>query len=224
MRTRIKFCGLVEPDDVDVAIALGVDAIGLVFFERSPRFVSIEQARVLRARMPSFVTVVGLFVDAGPEVIARTASEVGLDVIQFHGDETPSECMERAPARGAWWRAVRMRSPGDLLESATRFRGADAFLLDAYSDGYGGSGKSFDWSWIRPAELPVDTRLILAGGLSADTVGAAIDTVAPFAVDVSSGIQVEGHPRRKDRTRMERFVAEVAAADARTIKRMSAQS
>lgn len=212
MRTRIKFCGLVEPGDVDDAVALGADAIGFVFWPRSARHVDAAQAKALRARLPSFVSAVGLFVNADPAEVDATVRAVGLDVVQFHGDETQDRCVASAPPDIPWWRAVRMRGADDLLSSSIEFTRAEALLLDAYSDGYGGSGKAFDWDWIRPVP---GRRLILSGGLSPDTVGEAIDRVAPFAVDVSSGIQVDGQPRRKDRERMARFVAEVIAADAR---------
>jgi phosphoribosylanthranilate isomerase len=215
MRTRIKFCGMVDPGDVDDAVAIGADAIGLVFYERSVRHVDLVQARVLRARLPSFVSAVGLFVNAGAQEVQAAVRAVGLDVVQFHGDESQDTC---AAAAGItrWWRAVRMRGPDDLLSSIVGFTGAEAFVLDTFSDGYGGAGLAFDWSWVH--SVP-GHRLILSGGLTPETVGAAVTTVAPFAVDVSSGIQIDGDPRRKDRARMERFVSEVLAADARRTHR-----
>lgn len=211
MRTRIKFCGLVHPDDVDIATSLGVDGIGFVFYEASPRCVRVDEAAALRRRLPSFVSAVGLFVNAPATRVEETCRRVGLDIVQFHGDESPADCVRAAAAVRRWWRAVRMRSADDLLESSAAFAGADALLLDAYSAGYGGSGKTFDWSWIAP--MP-DRRLVLSGGLDDLCVGEAIDRVRPFAVDVSSGIQGDD-PRTKDRSRMERFVAAVLEADAR---------
>jgi phosphoribosylanthranilate isomerase len=211
MRTRIKFCGLVRPDDVDTAVALGVDAIGFVFYPRSPRVLSLEEAAALRRRLPSFVSAVGLFVDERSAVIADTAARVGLDVLQLHGDESPSEGRAAGEAAGRpWWKGIRMRPQTDLISSASSFEAAECLLLDAFSDGYGGSGKTFDWSWI-PAALPA--RIILSGGLDDGSVADAIARVGPFAVDVSSGIQGDG-PRIKDRARMERFAAAVLAADA----------
>lgn len=211
-RTRIKFCGLVRPEDVDTAVALGVDAIGFVFYPRSPRHLSIEEAAVLRRRLPSFVSAVGLFVGESPAVVADVGARVGLDVLQLHGDETPAQAdaIAAAAADLPWWKAIRMRPETDLLSSAGSFAAAECLLLDAFSEGYGGSGKSFDWSWI-PSDLP--SRLILSGGLDGDSVAEAIRRVAPFAVDVSSGIQGDT-PRSKDRARMERFVAAVLSADA----------
>lgn len=211
MRTRIKFCGLVRAEDVDTAAALGVDAVGFVFYSRSPRHLEATQAAALRRRLPSWVSAVGLFVNEAPQRVKEVARQVGLDVIQFHGDETPADCSQASTAAGLpYWRAVRMRAPGDLLESMDRFGAAEAFLLDAFSEGYGGSGKRFDWSWV-PTEHP--RPLILSGGLDAGSVGEAIARARPSAVDVSSGIQGPD-PRTKDKVAMERFVAAVIAADA----------
>ena len=211
-RTRIKFCGLVRPDDVDTAVALGVDAIGFVFYPRSPRCLSSDEAAALRRRLPSFVSAVGLFVGESPATVAAIASRVGLDVLQLHGDETPAEAdtIAVAAAGRPWWKAIRMRAETDLLSSSRSFAAAECLLLDAFSEGYGGSGKTFDWSWI-PSDLP--SRLILSGGLDEGSVAEAIRRVRPFAVDVSSGIQGDT-PRSKDRARMERFVAAVLSADA----------
>ena len=209
MRTRIKFCGLVRPEDIDAAVALGVDAIGFVFYPKSPRYLDAETAASLRRRLPSWVSAVGLVVNESPQAVHRLRSQVGLDVIQFHGDEDAATCVESAQT-APWWRAVRMRGPGDLLHSISRFPGAEALLVDSFHPGYGGSGQAFDWSWI-PRERPVS--LILSGGLDAATVGQAIAEVCPFAVDVSSGIQGQ-NPRTKDRVMMERFVQAVVRADA----------
>ena len=210
MRTRIKFCGLVRPDDVDTAVALGVDAVGFVFYPKSPRYVTAAAARELRQRLPSWVAAVGLVVNETADAVHRLRTEVGLDVVQFHGDEPPTLCIEAA-GDDPWWRAVRMRAPGDLLESSRSYCEAEALLVDSFHAGYGGSGQSFDWSWL-PAERAMP--LILSGGLDPRSVGLAIDQVAPFAVDVSSGIQ-GADPRTKDRELMERFAAAVMAADAR---------
>lgn len=207
MRTRVKFCGLVRESDVDTAVALGVDAVGFVFYARSPRAVSADDAASLRRRLPSFVSAVGLFVDEDPLLVGRVAQSVGLDAIQFHGDESPRAC---AAAGRPWWKAIRMRAGTDLLESARTFQAAECLLLDSFSEGYGGSGKTFDWSWI-PRDVPA--RLILSGGLDAGSVAQAIRSVGPFAVDVSSGIQ-GASPREKDPSRMERFMSAVMAADA----------
>lgn len=218
MRTRIKFCGLVDAQDVRTGVALGVDAIGLVFHPGSPRALDVVHAAGLRRMLPSYVAAIGLFVDAPDGEVRRIADAVGLDVIQFHGDETPQRCEHERPLGTAYWRAVRMRGGGDLLESSVRFRSAELLLLDSYSAGYGGSGETFDWSWI-PAQraLPI----ALSGGLTPENVMGAIERVRPALVDVSSGIQADapdgtprGQARRKSNERMERFVAEVLRADA----------
>jgi phosphoribosylanthranilate isomerase len=212
MKTRIKFCGLVRPGDVDDAIAIGADAIGFVFYPKSPRALVPADAAGLRRRLPSWVSAVGLFVNAPGETIAATTREVGLDVLQLHGDETPAIAAGAGAAAGRpWWKAFRMRPETDLLSSARSFGAAECLVLDAFSDGYGGSGRTFDWSWI-PSGL--SARIVLSGGLDADSVAHAIDRVRPFAVDVSSGIQGDD-PRTKDKGRMERFVAAVLEADAR---------
>lgn len=212
MRTRIKFCGLARPEDVAIAVRLGVDAIGFVFYPRSPRFLTVEAAAALRRGLPSWVSAVGLFVNAPAEAVLGTARQVGLDVLQFHGDESAEQAQGLADAVARpWWRAVRMKGETDLLSSAETFEGAEALLLDAYSEGFGGSGHRFDWSWIPKG---VSRPLILSGGLDAENVAEAIARVQPFAVDVSSGIQGPD-PRQKDADRMERFVAAVLTADAK---------
>ncbi len=216
-RTRIKFCGLVRPEDVRTAVALGVDAVGFVFYPRSPRYLEPAAARDLRRLLPSWVSAVGLFVDAPPAFIQDRCREVGLDLIQFHGNETPDECRESlaglAPLSAGrslpYWRAVRMRSAADLLTSVSRYESAEAFVVDAWSEGFGGSGESFDWSLVPRIR---DWSLILSGGLHPENVGRAIDQLAPVAVDVSTGIQGDT-PRIKDRVAMEAFVAAVVAAD-----------
>lgn len=218
MRTRIKFCGLVRDEDVDAAVALGADAVGFVFYPRSPRYVSVADALRMRRRLPSWVSAVGLFVNEAPARVAEMAAQAGLDVVQFHGDERPEDCASACAGRLPYWRAVRMRGPGDLLESADRFGAAEALLLDAFSESYGGTGKRFDWSWIPQGFA---RPLILSGGLGPDSVGEAIVRVRPTGVDVSSGIQ-GADPRTKDKALMERFVAAVVAADASLLSARSA--
>nr|WP_226382979.1 phosphoribosylanthranilate isomerase [Burkholderia mayonis] len=214
-RTRIKLCGLSRPGDVDWAAELGADAIGLVFYPKSPRAVTIEQAAELAKRVPPFVSVVGLFVNPTADEIARVASEVSLSMLQFHGDETPGQCAAlAAAARLPWLRALRVgvaTRPADLVESALQYSAARGFLFDTLVEHYGGSGKVFDWSLI-PAELA--RRAVLSGGLNAQNVGDAIRQVRPFAVDVSSGIETPGAKGVKDRARMAAFVRAVREADA----------
>lgn len=213
LRTRIKFCGFVRANDVDDAVALGVDAIGFVFYPRSPRAIDALLAATLRRRLPSYVSAVGLFVNEDPAIVRQVGAAVGLDVIQFHGDETATQCRESLRPGLPYWRAVRMRSPDDLLESSLRFDDAEAFLLDAFSDAFGGTGTRFDWSWIPTARK---APLILSGGLDEHSVTQAIRQVSPTMVDVSSGIQ-GSDARCKDSDRMARFVAAVLAEDARRL-------
>ncbi len=217
-RTRVKFCGIVDARDARDAVALGADAIGLVFYPRSPRAIDAAHAAGIRRALPSYVAAIGLFVDAPPDEVRRVAGAVGLDALQFHGNESPSDCEASTPAGLRWWRAVRMRAEVDLLESFVCFEHAEALLLDSFSSAYGGSGTAFDWSLI-PSHRP--RPIVLSGGLSPDNVADAIAQVRPDAVDVSSGIQADaadgtprGEPRRKSLQRMERFMAEVLRADA----------
>lgn len=205
-RTRIKFCGFTRPDDIDRAVALGVDALGFVMWPKSARSVDIEQLAALSARVPAFVTRVGLFVDQPAELIERCLPY--LDMLQFHGNETPSAC-QQFPL--PWMKALRMRDEIDLAHEAQRYHQAQALLLDAYRPGIpGGTGETFDWSRI-PADLT--KPVILAGGLTVDNIAEAVRQVAPYAVDVSGGI--EASPGCKDAGKMASFVRHVALADAR---------
>jgi len=207
-RTRIKFCGFSRAQDIQTAVSLGVDAIGLVFYPPSSRFLSIEQARALRRHIPSWATAVGLFVDADPETVLAHSRQIGLDLIQFHGNESAQDCVASLLPGQPHWRGVRMQSRDDLLTSAAAHPAAEALLLDTHTSSYGGAGAAFDWSWVPKA---YDRPLIMAGGLHSANVGKAIEYVQPVAVDVSSGIQ--NTPREKDPAKMEAFVAAVVAAD-----------
>lgn len=237
-RTRVKFCGLVRPQDVDTAVALGVDAVGFVFYPKSARCVTLDEGVVLRRRLPSWVRAVGLFVNEPLNAMLEGVRRVGLDVVQAHGDETPQALAGLLGEQGVrYWKALRIggqvadeqraawlqagRVPADaqvLDEALGLFGQAECCLLDSAGPGFGGTGHAFDWSLLegRPragasrADAP---RLVLAGGLRPETVGEAIRQVAPFAVDVSSGIQ-GGDPRQKDTVRMERFMTAVLQADA----------
>ncbi|MGF6787224.1 phosphoribosylanthranilate isomerase [Paraburkholderia sp. 35.1] len=214
-RTRIKLCGLSKPVDIAHAIDLGADAIGLVFYPPSPRSVSVAQAVELVHEVPPFVSVVGLFVNATAEWIHEVASNVNLTLLQFHGDETPEQCEALAGVAGLpWLRALRVAADtraADLVKSAFNYSAASGLLFDTHVEGYGGGGKVFDWSLI-PAELA--RRAVLSGGLNAQNVSDAIHRVRPYAVDVSSGIEVAGARGVKDHARMAAFVRAVRAADA----------
>lgn len=184
MRTRVKVCGITQVGDALVAAAAGVDAIGLVFAEASPRRVSLDQARAVCAALPPFVTAVGLFVDAAPAQIREVLGQVPLDLLQFHGGETPEQC--RGYGR-PYIRAIHMRPGVDLAAEARRYADAAGLLLDTYSpSAAGGTGVVFDWAQVpREFGLPI----ILAGGLTPENVAAAILKVRPYAVDVSSGVE-----------------------------------
>lgn len=205
-RTRIKFCGFTRAKDIDDAVALGVDALGFVMWPKSTRSVSVEQLAALSARVPAFVTRVGLFVDQPAELIEQCLPY--LDMLQFHGNETPDECQRFSLP---WMKALRMRDEIDLVQQAERYHLAQALLLDAYRPGApGGTGETFDWSRI-PANLA--KPVILAGGLNADNIADAVRQVAPYAVDVSGGI--EASHGCKDADKMVSFVRHVALADIR---------
>jgi phosphoribosylanthranilate isomerase len=214
-RTRIKICGLTREQDVDAAVHAGADAIGFVLYPKSPRFVSPELAGGLAHRLPPFVTPVLLFVNASPEFIAQCVAAVPNALLQFHGDETPADCMA---AGRPFIRAARIPPgpPGagfDLIKYSLDFAAAQAILLDAHVEGYGGGGQSFDWTafpWSHP-QLNASSRLVLSGGLTPANVTDGIRLVRPWAVDVSSG--VEASKGIKDPDKMLAFVAAVRAAD-----------
>jgi phosphoribosylanthranilate isomerase len=213
-RTRIKICGFTREADVDAACAAGADAIGLNLYPKSPRAVTPARARELAARMPPFVTPVLLFVNATPAEVAAGIAAVPHAVLQFHGDESPADC--EAAAR-PYLRAVRMGAPGvDLLDCAARYASAQALLLDAFVEGFGGGGKVFDWSLIpRSVRVPV----VLSGGLNPANVTDGVLTVRPWAVDVSSGVeQAKGI---KDAGLMRRFCQAVRDADQRVAEAAS---
>ncbi|MEJ8796197.1 phosphoribosylanthranilate isomerase [Trinickia caryophylli] len=215
-RARIKLCGLSRRSDVTLAVELGADAIGLVFYPPSPRAVSVGEAVDLVEGLPPFVSAVGLFVNATPDWLGEVTSNVPLDMLQFHGDESPDDCERLANVAGLpWLRALRVAADtrhADLVESARNYSAAGGLLFDTHVEGYGGGGKTFDWSLI-PAELA--RRAVLSGGLNAQNVGDAIRRVRPYAVDVSSGIEVPGAKGVKDPARMAAFVRAVREADAR---------
>ncbi len=206
-RTRIKICGLTREADVDAAVQAGADAVGFVFYAGSARAVTPQRAAVLAARLPAFVTPVGLFVDATPQDIRAACAAVPTLLLQFHGDETPAQCRE--PGR-PYLRAARMAPGLDLLDFASRYADADGLLLDAFVEGYGGGGKVFDWSLI-PPNVPLP--LVLSGGLTPANVTDGVLRVRPWAVDVSSG--VESEKGIKDASLMRRFCDAVREADAR---------
>ncbi len=199
---KIKICGFTDAENAQQAALTGIDAIGLNFYAKSPRHVNIDSAREIVAALPPFVNKVGLFVNANPSLIDEVLCEVALDTLQFHGDESPSDC---AQYEMPFIKAIRVSPEVDLIKTANEYYQAGALLLDTYqSDFYGGSGKSFDWSL---AKIELDLPIILAGGLTPDNVSAAIDIAQPYAVDVSSG--VESAKGLKDIDKIRAFISSV---------------
>ena len=205
-KTRIKICGITRVEDALVAAEMGADAIGLVFYVKSPRHVSIECAAEICAALPPFVTTVGLFVDAGAGQIGDVLTRVPIDLLQFHGVEPAVECERHGRP---YIKALRMRSGLDLGAEISGHASARGILLDTYRPGVpGGTGAAFDWSQV-PSDLK--TPIILAGGLSPANVRSAVERLRPWAVDVSGG--VESAPGIKDGRRIADFVEAVRAAD-----------
>ncbi len=204
-RTRIKICGLTRAQDVRAAVDHGADAIGFVFYASSPRAVSIAQAAQLVALLPPFVASVGLFVNATEDDINCVLERVPLQLLQFHGDEAEADC---ARFGRPWIKAARMRAGVDLVEFASFHPGASGVLVDAFVEGYGGGGKTFDWSLIPQG---FGRPLVLSGGLDADNVVDAVRRLRPWAVDVSSG--VESDKGIKDTAKIAAFIAGVRDAD-----------
>ena len=183
-RTRVKICGITSVKDAISAVNAGADAIGLVFYVSSPRFVTIEQAQQIVAAIPPFVSVVALFVNALPAEIKKVLAQVRIDIVQFHGDETPSDCEQ---IKLPYYKAIRVKADTNLLQYEVEFSSAKALLFDAYSDAaFGGTGQVFDWGLI-PKSLT--KPVILAGGLTAENVALGIKQVRPYAVDVSGGVE-----------------------------------
>lgn len=206
-RTRIKICGIREAEHARLAAETGADAIGLVFYPASPRYIETAQAARIAAALPPFVMAVGLFVNAEEAQVRAILAEVALDLLQFQGDESPEFCERFGKP---YVRAVRMEAATDLLEYARRFSRAKALLLDAHVPGQpGGTGRTFDWAGI-PRDLPIS--LIVSGGLTAANVGRAVREVQPWAVDVSSG--VEASRGSKDPRKIVEFIRSVRREDA----------
>jgi phosphoribosylanthranilate isomerase len=206
MRTRVKICGITRPEDALEAAHAGADAIGLVFYGPSPRAVTPAQAVDIVKKLPPFVTVVGLFVNASREEIAETLAATRIDLLQFHGDETPEQCGGHGRP---YIKAIRMRQEVDLQEQQRLFCDGAGLLLDTYEPGKpGGTGNTFDWDRI-PADLAPGA--VLAGGLDALNVEQAIRQVRPYAVDVSGG--VERDKGIKDREKIEAFMRGVERAN-----------
>jgi phosphoribosylanthranilate isomerase len=224
-RTRIKICGLTRETDVDAAVAAGADAIGFVLYDKSPRYVAPERAAQLARRLPPFVTPVLLFVNQSATNIIAACARISSASVQFHGEESPQQCVDATDQGGRpFLRAARIplgdgARDFDLVKYAQDFSQAQAILLDAHVDGYGGGGQAFNWSLLPPN---VNAHLVLSGGLTPANVGDGITQVRPrcktLAVDVSSGVEAvdaQGKPQKgiKDPRKIFQFVAAVRAAD-----------
>ncbi len=206
MATAVKICGITRQADAAAAARLGAHAVGFVFCAKSPRNIAAAAAAEIAAGLPPFITAAGLFVNAGAREIEEVLKLVSLNILQFHGEETPAFC---AGFGVPFIKAARVRAGLDLIQYARDYRAARGLLLDAFVDGtHGGTGTAFDWSLI-PSELPLP--VILSGGLNTANVGEAIRRVAPWAVDVSSG--VEARPGIKDPQKIAAFMKEVRSAD-----------
>jgi phosphoribosylanthranilate isomerase len=206
MRTRVKICGITRLQDGVAAARAGADAVGLVFYPPSPRFLSVERAREIRDALPPFVQAVALFVNPDAAQVAQVIGRVHPAMLQFHGEETPEFCAQFGVP---YVKACRVAPGVDLLKYLRAFSSASGWLLDAHVEEYGGVGASFDWSLV-PAAL--ERPLVLSGGLVRDNVAAAVRRVRPWAVDVSSG--VESAKGIKDAAKIAAFIAEVRNADA----------
>jgi phosphoribosylanthranilate isomerase len=220
-RTRIKICGLTREQDVDAAVAAGADAVGFVMYGQSPRCVTPQRAAELARRLPPFVTPVLLFVNEPATKIIAACAYVAGATVQFHGDETPAQCLEATnDAARPFVRAARIpldpAAPFDLVKFVSDYESAQAILLDAHVEGYGGGGKAFNWSRLPPN---VNAHLVLSGGLTPANVTDGIVQVRPrcktLAVDVSSGVELDGpgHKGLKDPEKIHQFAAAVRAAD-----------
>ena len=204
MRTRIKICGITRPGDARAAADAGADAIGLVFYPPSPRYLSAERALEIRDALPPFVQAVALFVNPDPALVAQVLGRVGPAMLQFHGEETPEFCAQFGTP---FVKACRVKKGVSALEYLRPFSRAAAWLFDSHVPEYGGVGEAFDWSLVPATDKPV----IVSGGLSAGNVGEAIRRVRPWGVDVSTG--VESAKGVKDAAKVAAFIAEVRNAD-----------
>ena len=216
MRTRVKICGITRTDDVELAVNAGVDALGLVFYDKSPRFITNQQAAEISQAIPSFVSCVALFKDADAQQIETVLNTVNIDLIQFHGSETVEFCEQFSRP---YIKALGMKGANCdvnyLIAKAEKYHTAKALLLDSHAPGEaGGTGEVFDWSMLA-SNVSVDRgirqEIILAGGLAPDNIKSAIEIARPYAVDISSG--VERSPGIKDKTKIDAFMQQVAAAN-----------
>ncbi len=206
MRTRVKICGITCYDDAKAAISEGADALGFVFYEPSPRYISVEETELIFNKIPPFINTVGLFVNAKYEFVLNASNALNINLLQFHGDEDEAYCSSFGKP---YIKAIRIQETTNLLDVSRQFHSASGLLIDAFDkDKFGGTGETFDWDLLQTTcELPI----ILAGGLSPDNISDAIKQTRPYAVDVSSGVEkskgVKSHPLIKQ------FMKEVKCAD-----------
>lgn len=216
LRTRVKICGITRIEDIDTAVQAGADAVGFVFYPESKRAITVQEAKQLRQHVPAFVSVVALFVNEHPAGVRQVQQQIQPDLLQFHGDESPHYCTSFGHR---YIRAFRVGGPGmetavQVAQACRPYEHASAWLFDTHSSGYGGSGNSFNTDLLQQVQSsPAHPPLILAGGLKPDTVGQAIASVQPFAVDVSSGVEQE--PGIKSPERIAAFMQAVQAANLR---------
>jgi phosphoribosylanthranilate isomerase len=211
-RTRVKICGLKTPADIDAAVTAGVDAVGFVFYPPSIRAVTPNIAAALISRLPAGIDAVGLVVNASKADFEAIRAAAPIALWQFHGDETPSQCDELANGE-PWIKAARIGREFAFDNFSLQYAHANAFLLDALVEGYGGGGVPFDWQGIPQTWAKENApRVVLSGGLNAHNVGEAISRLHPCAVDVSSGVEISRGV--KDPVLMAQFVQAVRDADA----------
>lgn len=203
--TRVKICGITRLEDAQAALAAGADALGFVFYAPSPRAIRVEEAARIIAQLPAFVTTTALFVDPEPTLVEQVISTAQVDLLQFHGAESPTFC---AGFSRPWIKALRMKPGLDISAEAARFAAGRGILLDAYRPGVpGGTGECFDWQRI---PLALRSQIILAGGLKPDNVAEAVRQVRPYAVDVSGGVELSRGI--KDPARIQAFIEQVHSA------------
>jgi len=203
---RTKICGITSIEDAQAAVQFGADALGFVFYPSSPRYVRPSDAAVIIRKLPPFVTCVGLFVNASRDMLKKTVSDTGVDLVQFHGDESEYSC---SLSPKPWIKAIRVGEKTDLAKESKRYNGANSLLLDTKVMGsYGGTGKIFDWSLV---PKNIGKPIILAGGLDQENVIAAIKMTSPYAVDVSGGVELKKGV--KDRAKMQEFIKRVRSIE-----------
>ena len=203
---RTKICGITSIEDAQAAVNFGADALGFVFYPPSPRYIHPSDAAAIIHKLPPFVTCVGLFVNAEQKMLEKTVRDTGVDLVQFHGDESEDECgLSSKP----WIKAIRVGEETDLAAESKRYNRANSLLLDTMVPGsYGGTGRAFDWSLV---PKNIDKPIILAGGLDLGNVIAAINATSPYAVDVSGGVELEKGV--KDHDKMEEFIKRVRSIE-----------